>query len=80
MKNKVKDMMKKRKMTATELAYKSSISERYVGFITKGDRSPSLKVALRIANTLGCKVEDIFLPNDSTKRSRTKRGKEEATA
>ena len=71
MKNKVKDMMRKRKMTATELAYKSNISERYVGFITKGDRSPSLKVALRIAKTLNCKVEDIFLPGDSTKRSRT---------
>ena len=71
MKNKVKDMMNKRKMTATELAYKSGISERYVGFITKGDRSPSLRVAMEIAKTLNCKVEDIFLPCDRTKRSRT---------
>lgn len=71
MKNKIKEMMKKRKMNATELAYKSNISERYVFFITKGVRSPSLKVAMRIAKTLGCKVEDIFLPCDSTKRSRT---------
>ena len=70
MKNKVKDMMKKRNMNATELAYKSKISERYVSFITKGDRSPSLKVALRIAKTLNCKVEDIFLPGDSTNRSK----------
>ena len=68
MKNRVKAMMDKRKMTSTELAYKSNISERYVFFIMKGSRSPSLKVALRIAKTLGCKVEDIFLPNDSTKR------------
>lgn len=71
MKNRVKAMMDKRKMTSTELAYKSNISERYVFFIMQGSRSPSLKVALRIAKTLRCKVEDIFLPNDSTKRTRT---------
>ena len=69
--NKVKEMMEKRKMNATELAYKSGISERYVNFITKGDRSPSVRIALRIAKTLGCKVEDIFLPSDSTKCCRT---------
>jgi putative transcriptional regulator len=71
MKNKVKAMMDKRKMTSTELAYKSNISERYVFFIMQGSRSPSLKVALRLAKALNCKVEDIFLPNDSTKRTRT---------
>ena len=71
MQNKLKDMMAKRNMTATELAYKSNISERYVGFMTQGVRSPSLKVAMRMANVLGCKVEDIFSPNNSTKRSRT---------
>ena len=71
MKNKVNAMMNKRKMTSTELAYKSGVTERYIYFIAQGVRSPSLKVALRIAKSLGCKVEDIFLPSDSTKRSRT---------
>lgn len=71
MKNNLNAMMSKRKMTPTELAYKSSVTERYIYFIAQGVRSPSLKVALRIAQTLKCKVEDIFLPTDSTKRSRT---------
>lgn len=69
MRNNIREVMKKRKMNATELAYKSGISERYVNFIAKGDRLPSLKVAVRIARTLKCKVEDIFLFDEGTKRS-----------
>ena len=67
MRNNVREIMKKRKMTATELAFNSGVSERYVNFIAKGDRLPSLKVAVRIARTLKCKVEDIFLLEEGTK-------------
>ena len=70
MSNQLKTMMNKRKMTATELAYKSGVSERYVGFITQGVRSPSLKVAMKMAQALSCKVEDIFLPTKCTKRTK----------
>ena len=68
MPNKLRDMMKKRNMSSTELAYKSGVGARYVGFITQGVRSPSLKVAMKMAQALGCKVEDIFLPEKCTKR------------
>lgn len=71
MPNKLRAMMKKRNMTSTELAYKAGVGARYVGFITQGVRSPSLKVALRMAQALGCKVEDIFLPERGTKRTAT---------
>lgn len=67
MPNKLREMMKKRNMTSTELAYKSGVGARYVGFITQGVRSPSLKVAMKMAMALGCKVEDIFLPDKCTK-------------
>lgn len=60
MPNNLKNMMDKRGMSATELAYKSGVGERYIGFITQGVRSPSLKVAMKMAQALGCKVEDIF--------------------
>ena len=69
MPNQLKTMMNKRKVTATELAYKAGVSERYIGFITQGVRSPSLKVAMKMAEVLSCKVEDIFLPAKCTKRT-----------
>jgi len=68
----LKAMMQKRKMSTTELAYKSGVGARYVGFILQGVRSPSLKVAIKMAQALGCKVEDIFLPAESTKCSTAK--------
>ena len=70
MPNNLKNMMDKRGMSATELAYKSGVGERYIGFITQGVRSPSLKVAMKMAQALECKVEDIFLPTKCTKCSR----------
>ena len=62
MNNKLKEYMKKKNMSSTELAYKSGVGARYIGFMLQGVRTPSLKVALKMARALGCKVEDIFLP------------------
>lgn len=70
MPNRLRDIMKKQKMTSTELAYKSGVGARYIGFISQGVRSPSLKVAMKMAQALGCKVEDIFLPEKCTKRTK----------
>lgn len=67
MANNLRAVMDKRKMSATELAYKSGVGARYIGFIIQGVRSPSLKVAMKMAQALGCKVEDIFLPSKGTK-------------
>ena len=69
MSNRLNAIMKERKVSATELAYKSGVSERYVRFITQGVRSPSLKVAMKMAEILECSVEDIFLPKRGTKRT-----------
>jgi putative transcriptional regulator len=69
MSNKLKEYMKKKNMSSTELAYKSGVGARYIGFMLQGVRTPSLKVALKMARALGCKVEDIFLSNECTKRT-----------
>ena len=65
--NKLKAFRKERKLTQTELAARSGISQRYIAFIESGDRTPSLNSALRIADVLGRSVEEIFfLPNKCT--------------
>ncbi|HJE82948.1 helix-turn-helix transcriptional regulator [Megasphaera stantonii] len=60
MKNKVKEYREKNNMTATELAYKTGVSERYILFIEAGKRTPSLRLANRIAMVLKEGVDKIF--------------------
>lgn len=62
MANKVKQYRQKKKITQTELAYKTGVSQRYIAFIESNQRTPSLKLAQKIANVLGQRVDVIFLP------------------
>jgi putative transcriptional regulator len=43
-----------------DIARLAGISRSHYTLIENGKRSPSLDVALRIANIVGCNVEDIF--------------------
>lgn len=65
--NALKKLREAKKLSQTELAAKVGVSQRYIAFIEKGDRTPSLGNALRIANIIGCQVEDIFLNSKCTK-------------
>lgn len=58
--NNMKALRMKKKLSVTELSYKARISERYLYFIEKGEKNPSLKTAYAIANALEVSIEDIF--------------------
>lgn len=45
-----------------ELAIRIGVSQRHIAFIESGNRTPSLKIALKIAKFFDIKIEDIFLP------------------
>lgn len=60
MDNKVKEYRKKKKISQTELAYKTGVSQRYIAFIEANQRTPSLKLAKKIAMILGQKMDTIF--------------------
>ena len=47
------------KLTKIELAEKSGVKRESIYNVIKGSQ-PRVKVALKIAKALGCKVEDIF--------------------
>lgn len=51
-------------LTQQQLADLINIDRSYYAHIERGARRPSLVVALKIAQVLGKKVEDIFLPSD----------------
>lgn len=59
--NNMKEYREKKKMSFLELSMKTGISERYLRFIEKGDRNPSLKTATAIASALQSTVDEIFL-------------------
>lgn len=59
--NKMKEYRQNKNMSFLDLSLKTGISERYLRFIEKGDRTPSLKTANIIASTLNATVDKIFL-------------------
>jgi len=52
-------------MTQLELSERADVSRKSINAVENGMYVPSTVLALKIAKTLGCKVEDLFkLPSD----------------
>lgn len=64
--NNLKEIRSKNKLTQQELAMKIGVTQRYIAFIEKGDRTPSLENACKIAKILKTSVEQIFLTPNCT--------------
>lgn len=60
--NKMKKYREKKKMSFLDLSRQTGISERYLRFIERGERNPSIKTAATIASALQATVDEIFLP------------------
>jgi len=60
LKNKVKTRRVLSDLTQEDLAQKVGVTRQTVLAIEKGNYAPSVVLALRLAKTLGCSVEDLF--------------------
>jgi putative transcriptional regulator len=60
LKNKVKTRRVLADLTQEDLAQKVGVTRQTVLAIEKGNYAPSVVLALRLAKTLGCSVEDLF--------------------
>ena len=58
--NRVEDLRSKAKLSRQELAEQVGVHYQTIGYIERGEYSPSLVLALRIASVLGASVEEIF--------------------
>jgi DNA-binding XRE family transcriptional regulator len=58
--NRIEAMRAKVGMSRQELADEVGVHYQTIGYIERGEYSPSLVLALRIAKSLGLKVEDLF--------------------
>jgi len=61
LKNRIKEFrVKTGSITQDELAKKTGVSRQTIVYIEKGKFNPSVKLAMKIARALNCKVEDLF--------------------
>lgn len=74
MENRLKEIRKSLNITGVELAKKVGVSHSLIYMIEGGYRNPSMKIAKKIAKTLGKSLDEIFftdighktLPNSDT--------------
>lgn len=59
--NNMKKIREEKNLSMLDLSRKTGISERYLRFIEKGQRNPSIKTASIIASILNATVDEIFL-------------------
>ena len=63
--NNLEEVRKSAGMTQLQLSESADVSRKSINAIENGIYVPSTVLALKIAKTLGCKVEDLFkIPND----------------
>ena len=58
--NNLEELRKKAGLTQQELSEAAGVSRKSINAIENGVYVPSTVLALKIAKTLGCKVEDLF--------------------
>ena len=63
--NNLQEIRKSAGLTQQDLSESANVSRKSIHAIENGIYVPSTVLALKIAKTLGCKVEDLFkLPSD----------------
>ena len=58
--NRIEDLRIRANLSRQELAEAVGVHYQTIGYIERGEYSPSLVLALRIASVLGASVEEIF--------------------
>jgi putative transcriptional regulator len=64
--NRVRELRARFKMSQSDLAEKVGITRQTVGLIEKGDYSPSVVLALKLARVFGTTVEEVFWLRDQS--------------
>jgi len=64
MRNCIRDLRAKRKMTQDALAKAAHVRRETIVFLEQGKYNPSLLLAHNIARTFGSSIDDVFLFDD----------------
>ena len=58
--NRIEELRTQSNLSRQELADEVGVNYQTIGYIERGEYSPSLVLALRIASVLGASVEEVF--------------------
>ncbi|KLK88456.1 XRE family transcriptional regulator [Methanoculleus sediminis] len=61
MKTRIRELRAKTGITQEELARQVGVRRETIVFLEKGKYNPSLKLAYRVARTLGSTIEEVFI-------------------
>lgn len=60
LRNRVRELRARHEFSQTELAKRVGVTRQTIGFIEKGDFSPSIALSLRLAKHLQVKIDELF--------------------
>ena len=60
LRNRVREYRARFGFTQGVLGEKVGVTRQTIGFVEKGEFSPSITLALRLANVLECRVDELF--------------------
>lgn len=58
--HRLREMRQEQLMTQEELAHRASMNRTFIGDIERGEKNPTLKTMVTLAQALGVKVRDFF--------------------
>ena len=65
---KLVNLMEERGILASDLAKQVGVSDAAMSFFKRGIKQPSVEVLVRIAEALGCKVDDLITKSQGDPR------------
>lgn len=65
--NNLKTLRIKKNLSRNELASELGLTSRYIAFLEKNERIPSLSTAVKISSYFNTSIEEIFLESNCTK-------------
>ena len=65
MNNRLRELREREGLSQGELALRLEVSRQTVNALETGKYDPSLPLAFRIARLFACRIEDIFLPDET---------------
>ena len=75
MKNRIKELREQKGLTQEQLGELIGTSRQAVNAIETEKFEPSIWIAYDIAQVFGCAIEEVFLFEESTKKSRSERSR-----
>ena len=65
MNNRLRELREREGLSQGELALRLEVSRQTINALETGKYDPSLPLAFRIARLFACRIEDVFLPDES---------------